>query len=178
MALFPSLKHDFIAYRSSKVSDCIFKIYQLWQSGFSRLYSNCCCSCSFGPGIIKINRSSYKMHRNNILNSQESTTILNAHTKKVWKLIEGSSYLGFTNWITRLFLHQTRPNDMVSWKLGSFFFLTDVSLFIYIYIYMIMSRHQHGYPWPFFTNLPHRPLLPIGLQEYIPYQHNATACRI
>ena len=26
VAFFPSLKHDFIAYRSSKVSDCIFEI--------------------------------------------------------------------------------------------------------------------------------------------------------
>ena len=35
--IFPSLKHNFIAYRSSKVSsrpDCIFEIRQLWQSGF------------------------------------------------------------------------------------------------------------------------------------------------
>ena len=40
----------FIAYRSSKVSsrpDCIFEIPQLWQSGFSSLCSNCCCSCTF-----------------------------------------------------------------------------------------------------------------------------------
>ena len=28
----PSLKQNFIAYRSSKVSDCIFEIHQLWQS--------------------------------------------------------------------------------------------------------------------------------------------------
>ena len=27
---FPSLKQNFIAYRSSKVSDCIFEIDQLW----------------------------------------------------------------------------------------------------------------------------------------------------
>ena len=35
---FPSLKQNFIAYRSSKVSsrpDCIFEIHQLCQSGFS-----------------------------------------------------------------------------------------------------------------------------------------------
>ena len=51
--IFPSLKQNFIAYRSSKVSDCIFEIHQLWQSGFSRVYSNCCCSCSFEPEIIK-----------------------------------------------------------------------------------------------------------------------------
>ena len=44
-AIFPSLKQNFIAYHSSKVSDCIFEIHQLWQSGFSRVYSNSCCSC-------------------------------------------------------------------------------------------------------------------------------------
>ena len=45
--IFPSLKQNFIAYRSSKMSDCIFEIHQLWQSGFSRVYSNFCCSCWF-----------------------------------------------------------------------------------------------------------------------------------
>ena len=45
VAFLPSLKQNFIAYRSSKVSDCIFEIHQLWQSGFSRVYSNSCCSC-------------------------------------------------------------------------------------------------------------------------------------
>ena len=55
--IFPSLKQNFIAYRSSKVSsrpDFIFEIHQLWQSGFSRVYCNCCCSCSFEAEIIKI----------------------------------------------------------------------------------------------------------------------------
>ena len=42
--IFPSLKQNFIAYRSSKVLDCIFEIYQLRQSGYSRVYSNSCCS--------------------------------------------------------------------------------------------------------------------------------------
>ena len=82
VAFFPILKHNFIAYRFSKVSDCIFEIHQLWQSGFSRVYSNCYCSCSFEPEIIKIDQSFYKMYSNNILNFQESTTILNACTKK------------------------------------------------------------------------------------------------
>ena len=68
--IFPSLKHNFIAYRSSKVSDCIFEIYQQWQSGFSRVYSNCCYSCSFEAKIIKIGQSSHKMYSNNILNSK------------------------------------------------------------------------------------------------------------
>ena len=71
VAFFPSLKQNFIAYRSSKVSsrpDCIFETHQLWQSGFSRLYSNSCCSCSFEPEIIKIGQPSHKMYSNNILN--------------------------------------------------------------------------------------------------------------
>ena len=90
VAFFPSLKHSFIAYRSSKVSsrqDCIFEIHQPWQSGFSMVYFNCCCSCSFEREIIKISQSSHKMYSNNIVNFQESTTISNAYTK-VWKLIK------------------------------------------------------------------------------------------
>ena len=93
--IFPSLKQNIIAYRSFKVSscpDCIFEIHQLWQSSFSRVYSNCCFSGSFEPKIIKIGPLSYKMYSNNILNFQESMTILNAHTKKVWKLIVCTSY--------------------------------------------------------------------------------------
>ena len=92
VAFFPSLKQNFIAYRSSKVSDCIFEIHQLWQSGFSRVYSNSYCNCLFEAEIIKIGQSSHKMYSNSMLNFQESTTILNARTKKVWKLIEGFTY--------------------------------------------------------------------------------------
>ena len=72
-------------YRFSKFSsrpDCIFEIHELWQSGFSRVFSNCCCSCSFEPEIMKVGQSSYKMYNNNILHFQGSTTILNACTKK------------------------------------------------------------------------------------------------
>ena len=92
VAIFPSLKHNFIAYRSSKVSDCIFEIHQLWKSGFSRVYSNYCCNYWFEPEIIKIGQSSHKMYSNDIVNFQESTAILNAHTKKVWNLIVCTSY--------------------------------------------------------------------------------------
>ena len=90
VALFPSLKQNFITYRSSKMSSrpgCIFEIQQLWQSGFSKVYSNCCCSCSFEAEIIKIGLSSHKMYSNNILNFQESTPILNACTKKFGNLL-------------------------------------------------------------------------------------------
>ena len=76
-----SVKQNFIAFRSSKVSDCIFEIHQLWQSGFSRVYSNSCCTWSFEAETIKFGQSSHKMYSNNILNFQEST-ILHAHTKK------------------------------------------------------------------------------------------------
>ena len=91
VTFFPSLKQNFIAYRSSKMSscpDCIFEIHQLWQSGFSRVYSSSCCSCWFEPEIIKIGQSSHKMYINNILNFQESTTILNAFTKKSGNLLK------------------------------------------------------------------------------------------
>ena len=84
--IFSSLKQNFIAYRSSKVSwrpDCIFEIHQLWQSGFSRVHSNFSCSCWFETEIIKICQSSYKMYSNNILNFLVSTTNLNA--KKMYK---------------------------------------------------------------------------------------------
>ena len=84
--IFPSLKQNSIVYRSSKVSsrpDCIFEIYQLWKSNFSRLYSNCRCRCSFDSEIIKVGQSSHKMYSNNILNFQESTTILNVCTKNL-----------------------------------------------------------------------------------------------
>ena len=83
----PSLKHNFIVYHSCSRPDCIFEIHQLWQSGFSRVYSNCCCSCSFEPEIIKIGQSSHWLYSNNIVNFQESTTILNACTKKSGNLL-------------------------------------------------------------------------------------------
>ena len=90
--IFSRFKTDlFIAYRSSKVSsrlDCIFEIHLQWQSGFSKVYSTCCCSCSFEAEIIKISQSSHKMYSNNILNFQESTTILNACTKKSGNLLK------------------------------------------------------------------------------------------
>ena len=94
--IFSKFKTEFYSYRSSKVSsrpDCIFEIHQLWPSVFSRVYSNCCCSCSFEREIIKIRQSSHTIYSNNILNFQESTPILNAGKKKVLKLIEAHMYI-------------------------------------------------------------------------------------
>ena len=100
VAFFPSLKQIFIAYHSLKVSsrpDCIFEIPQLWQSDFSRLYSNSCCCCSFEIEILKIGQSSHIMYNNNILIFRESMTISNACTKKVWKPIEYTTYINQEN---------------------------------------------------------------------------------
>ena len=90
VACFLSLKQNCIVCRSSKVSsrpDCIFEIHQQWQSGFSRVYFNSCCSGSFESEVIKIGQSSHKMYSNNIVNFQESTIILNASTKNSVKLL-------------------------------------------------------------------------------------------
>ena len=101
-----SLKYSirFCGFFSKFKTECycisfFFEIHQLWQWGFSRVYSNCCCSCSFEPEILKIGQSSHKMYSNNILNFQESMTILNACTKKVWKPIEGTTYLKIQNFL-------------------------------------------------------------------------------
>ena len=114
VAFVPSLKHNFIAYRSSRLSsrpDCIFEIDQLWQSGFSGVYSNSCCNCSFEPEIIKIGQSSHKMYSNNILNFQESTTILMPVQKKSGILLNSPRIY------TYIYVHVCR-------------------IYIYIYIYM------------------------------------------
>ena len=44
-------------------------------------------------------------------------------------------------------------------------------------IIIITSRRQHGYPWPSLAISPCRPLLPVGLQGYIPYRHRAAVYR-
>ena len=125
--LFPILKHNFIAYHSSKVSsrpDCIFEIHQLWQSGFSWVYSNCCCSYLFEPEIIKLGQSSHKIYSNKILNFQESTPILNACTIKSGNLLKAPFMLnsdycnslvphrsqGFRN---PIFNHANFPTDSI-----------------------------------------------------------------
>ena len=54
VAFFSKFKHNSLAYRSCSRLDCIFEIHHLWQSGFSRVYSNSYCSCLFEPEIITI----------------------------------------------------------------------------------------------------------------------------
>ena len=86
-----------------------FEIHQLWQSGFSEVYSNCCCSCSFEPEIIKIGQSSHTMYSNNILNFQESTTILNSYKKKSGNLLKAPCILDIC--FINTFFRYTHLND-------------------------------------------------------------------
>ena len=120
--IFSKFKTDF--YRSSKVSwrpACIFEIHQLWQSGFSRVYSNWCCSCSFEPEIIKIGQSSHEMYSNNILNFQDSTTILNACTKKSLE----------TSWIHHVYIY--------------IYIYIHTHIYAYIYVYIHTFMHIYMY---------------------------------
>ena len=80
--IFSKFKTEFYWISFFLTSRLHFEIHQLRQSGFSRVYSNCC-NCSFEPEIINISQSSHKMYSNNILNFQESTRILNASTKSL-----------------------------------------------------------------------------------------------
>ena len=114
VVFFPSLKQYFNKYRSSSRPYCIFEIHQLWQSGFSSMYFNCCSSYSFETVIIKIGQSSYKIYSNNILNFQESTTILIACTKKSGTLLNPPRiYLTWIIIFIIIILHRsfcTHPN--------------------------------------------------------------------
>ena len=91
--IFSKFKTEFYCISFFLSPDCISEIHKLWQSGFRRVYSYCCCSCSFEPEIINIGQSSHTMYSNKILNFQESMTVLNTHTKKVWKRIVSASYM-------------------------------------------------------------------------------------
>ena len=116
--IFPSLKQNFIAYRSSKVSECIFEIPQLWQSDFSRVYSNCCCSCLFEPEIIRIGQSSHKMYSNNILIFSKVYENFKCLYKRFWKLIEGISY----------FLRQVSDGTHIIWMFWSISWYTWLNI--------------------------------------------------
>ena len=119
VAFIPRFKQNFIAYRFSKMSDCIFEIHQFFwnflnsQLGFSRVYSNCYCSSSFEREIIKIGQWSHKMYSNNILTFQEYTTILNACTNKVWKPIECTTYIAILGTIGLCWLMLTNHRYLI-----------------------------------------------------------------
>ena len=135
VAFFPSLKHNLlhiVLLKCPPVQIAIFEIHQLWQSGLSRVYSNCCCSCWYELEIIKIGQSSHKIYSNNILNVQVSMSILTACIKTSGNLLNVSR---INKWI------------YMRWY-------RCIYIYIYIYIY-IMSRCQHGSPWPSLATIVH-----------------------
>ena len=89
------------------------------------MYSNFYCSCSFESEIIKIGQSFHKMYSNNILNFQESTTILNAHSKNVWHLVYIYIYIYIYNYIYIIYTYSH----------------TYIYIFIYIYTYWLTSNY-------------------------------------
>ena len=82
------------------------------------VYSNCYCSCSFEPEILKIGLSSHKMYTNNVLNFQESTTIVNACTKKSENALRMYKNDLALNKLKGL-ICQTKPNQKSSCGLNS-----------------------------------------------------------
>ena len=85
------------------------------------MYSNSYCSYKFALKQEKIDQSSHKEYSNNILKYLEFTAIINACTKKVWKLIDNklnlnihvkhSPILQYTQWsCDKLLLHKCDTN--------------------------------------------------------------------
>ena len=60
------------------------------------------------------------MYSNNIVNLQESTTILNACKKKVWNLIEGTTYLVLARELKSAVEHEIRVIPIITCALGTF----------------------------------------------------------
>ena len=112
----------------SSCPDCIFEIHQLWQSGFSRVYSNCCCSCSFEPETIKIGQSSHRMYSNNILNFQESTPILNSCTKKSGNLLNLLYIYIYIVWYEPPHLAKQKQDNQLEHTYSSYVRIRDVAL--------------------------------------------------
>ena len=67
-------------------------------------------------------QSSHNMYSNDIVNFQESLTILNARTKKVWKLIECLSYI-------YIYIYKSDLTDKMK---CSFFQAAVVSILLYL----------------------------------------------
>ena len=116
------------------------------QSGFSRVYSNSCCSCSFEP---EISQSSHKMYSNNILNFQESMTILNACKKgletywmhHVYIYIYIYIYI-LSSTVVSLLSSVARHAGCSNWDRNPPNFMPDL-VYIYIYIYIYISYSSY-----------------------------------
>ena len=81
------------------------------------------------------------MYSNNIVNVQESTTILNTCTKKVWKLIEGSTYLICNIYI---YIYIYIYMYIYIYKIYIYIYIFYIYIYIYIYIYSFSQRGPLG----------------------------------
>ena len=136
----------------SSCPDCIFEIHELWPSGFSRVYSSSCCSCSFEPEIIKNGQSSHKMYSNKILNVQESATILNACTKKSGNLLKVPRiyiYIYIYIYIVKLFVRLNWFVCLGFFLLWAFFFVFFgggyLLLFFFFFFFFFFSLNCHQF---------------------------------
>ena len=176
VAFFPSLKQNFIANRSSYVSsrpDCIFEFHQLLQSGFSRVYSNSCCSCSFEREIIKSLVSNlirciaityydnFRWLYKKVWKPTECTTHTHTHAHthtyiyiyiyipsysylSIYLFIYEHIYIPFYSYLTQTHTHTHTLSLSLSLSLSLY-------IYIYIYIYIYMYAHSH-YSFPIYLS--------------------------
>ena len=76
----------------------------------------------------------------------------------------------------------SKTNNLLFVLIWKFKFHTIIYVLCNIVLYwllllVIMSRYQHRYPWHSLATPSYHPLLPAGLQGYIPYQNRAAVCR-
>ena len=83
------------------------------------------------------------MSSDNIVNFQGSTTILNVCTKKVWNLIEGTTYIYIYIYIRKNFsflLIQREKKVDISKLIGPLRHLYSLRIFYFILTYVYVSR--------------------------------------
>ena len=110
--------------------DCTFEIQQHCQSGSNRAYSTCCCSCSFEPEIIKIGHSSLKIYSINKNFITEFSRVYDNFIclyKKVWKLIEVTTYI-------YIYIYIERERERGERDEYIFIFMVREHVYIYFYI--------------------------------------------
>ena len=134
------------------MSDCIFEIQLLWQSGLIGCILIATVAVHLNSEIIQICQSSHTMFNNNIVNFQASTIILNAYTKSLesyrMHLVYLSSYWHQTLWNLRI------GAAIVNAKCGALIFpILNVVLWLTRYsIFALVPWLPHGFPGSLFIS--------------------------
>ena len=98
-----------------------------------------------------------------------STLTRSSNTFRVRSVVQINRFKNYYYWIRIL--------DIITVNCLYYVYLIE-NINVYIIIIIIIKSHnQHWYPWPFLATPPCRPLLPAGIQGYIPYRHSAAVCR-